>query len=169
MKWQREAEYLKLTWECQRQNWSQRRNISPSFSFFFFGDLVVGPVVVETQEKLTVERRKVSENHAVPIQKKDLTESPFDYAQQSSSSQKRAIAMTSKTLPQLSWSSTQKKLKDIFKMHETEKVANPSHNWVGHQHKKNSKTSLKCMKLRRLHNRWARGACDHIDQLGGPG
>ena len=96
--------------------------IFPRPLVFFFGDLVVGPVVVETQEKLTVERRKVSENHAVPIQKKDLTESPFDYAQQSSSSQKRTIAMTSKNLPQLSWSSTQK----------------------------NSKTSLKCMKLRRL-------------------
>ena len=121
MKWQREAEYLKLTWECQRQNWSQRRNISPSFSFFRrLGRRTRGSR--DTGKINRREKKVLGESCSTNPKEKDLTESPFDYAQQSSSSQKRTIAMTSKTLPQLSWSSTQK----------------------------NSKTSLKCMKLRRL-------------------
>jgi hypothetical protein len=40
--------------------------------FVFSGDLVVGPVVVETQEKITIEKRKFSENHAQQMSERRL-------------------------------------------------------------------------------------------------
>ena len=74
-------------WVSQVDMWVPATELVPAEKdfpglVFFSGDLVVGPVVVETQEKNNHREEKVLGESCSTNPKKDVTESPFDYAQQ---------------------------------------------------------------------------------------